>query len=328
MNSTVPDTDADAANAGATLSPVACDGVLLVRGTDAASYLDSQLSSSVQSLPADGCRLTSYSDPRGRVLATPLLLARGDEGFALVMDRGVIDSVTAQLRKYALRARVEFHDASAEWRLVGVAGASAGRELDRRLDAAAPAEPDRQCLTAAGVSVCRLPDRAPRWLLCGPAAAVDALTAGLDPTPGTDDTAWRRLDIAAGIPRVRAANQGEFVAQMINLDLLGAVDFRKGCFPGQEVIARTRYLGRIKRRMVVLSAGEGAVPAAGDPVHADGAEAAVGRIVDAVAGANGGTLALAVVRLASIAATLRLGDPGGPVAVAAEPPYGLADPEA
>ncbi|MDZ7748958.1 MAG: hypothetical protein U5K43_09010 [Halofilum sp. (in: g-proteobacteria)] len=134
---------------------------------------------------------------------------------------------------------------------------------------------------------------------------------------------WRLLEIEAGIPRVYDATAGQFVAQMLNLDRLGAIDFHKGCYPGQEVIARTHYLGRIKRRMYVLRVDDATPPPPGSAIHAGGDT--VGSCVDAAAHPEGGCLALAVLRVESAEAALTVGTPGGASARASPPPYALEE---
>lgn len=306
-----------------TVVAVAADGILYIEGAEATSYLNSQLSSDIEALDPQASLLTSYSDPRGRVLAVPRLLPRGDGAWCLVLDRGLIEPVAAQLRKFALRAQVTFSDYSADWRILGIAGDDTAAQL-RASCGALPEQPNGHCLTDDGLSIYRLPDAAPRWQVCGPAAAIAQLETQLGAANGSED-AWRERDVRAGLPRLTPATTGHFVAQMLNLDRLGAIDFRKGCFPGQEVIARTRYLGRIKRRMFVLETTKGPTPEPGSTVFGADGENAAGEIVDAVATPDGGMVALAVLRLADTSGDLHPGGPEAPVAALSAPPYGLDD---
>lgn len=320
---------ATASDARAAMPPELCarltdDGVLLVEGEDARSHLHSQFSSDIRVHDPRSSIVTSYSDPRGRLLAIPRILPRGEDAFALVLDREVLSGVADQLRKYALRARVRISDAGDDWRVVGIHGSSTARAVADHVGEL-PSTPGSHVLTPAGLSLVRVPDSVPRWLVCGPVDALDAVgSVLLSHAASTDEAVWRRLDIEAGLPRIRAATSAHFVAQMVNLDHLAAIDFRKGCYPGQEVIARTHYLGRIKRRMFILDGEPGPPPAAGDPVHRDGDGSAVGEIVDA-APVAAGSVALAVLRLEAADDGLRLGGPEGPPARARRPPCGLGD---
>ena len=294
------------------------EAVLLVDGADAHEYLHGQFSSGIADLAANRSVLTSYSDPRGRLLAVLRVVPRGPESLALVMDAGVVDTVADQLRKYALRARVTLTQPGDDWQVLGLQGSQMQAIAERHLGAL-PRAGDEHALAPAGISSVRLPGAAARWMLLGPRAAMPELPPGGQAA----SAAWHRQEIEAGVPRITAATRGEFVAQMINLDRLEAIDFRKGCYPGQEVIARTHYLGRIKRRMFILDIA-GDTPEPGTPVHAPGQDAAVGTIVDAQA-TDTGSVALAVLRLAAAQDGLHVGAPEGAPAVARVPPYGLEE---
>lgn len=192
-------------------------GVLAFRGPDAGRFLQGQLSADVEKIPIGGSTLAGLHNPQGRVIAL-LALARAasDELFA-VLPRELAAVVAQRLGKYVLRAKVRIADESDNLRVIGF---SAG-----------PAP--------AGIAL----DWFGRRLILVPAAQLAGLT--LDESGGM----WERADIAAGIPQVYATTSESFVAQMLNLDLLGAIAFDKGCYTGQEVIARSHYRGRVKRRL-------------------------------------------------------------------------------
>lgn len=295
------------------------DAVIHVEGEDAADYLHSQFSSDIRNMNPGASLLTAYSDPRGRLLAIVRVLRPGETEFLLVLDRGVVATIIAQLRKYALRARVTVTEST--WSVAGIIGQAAADRLaaDGLPMATAEAEP---VWSEGGTVSLRLPDEKPRWLLLGPRSSLAQGAAVLESSLHDDDApAWRRREIETGMPRITATTSNRFVAQMVNLDRLGAVDFTKGCYPGQEVVARTHYLGRIKRRMFIVDISAGAPPAAGDGVYnADGA--AVGEIVTAAADGSA-SIALAVLRLDAAAGELRIGTADGPPGHAREPAYGL-----
>ncbi|MDX1608719.1 MAG: folate-binding protein [Halofilum sp. (in: g-proteobacteria)] len=307
-----------AAADGALRCAVTGRSLLAVTGTDAAEFLHAQLSTDVRSLAPGEARLSSYSDARGRLLAVPRLLVTGD-GFLMELPADSAEAVASQLRRYVLRARVEIEPVPADWVACGIAG-PAGSD---------PAAPLGEPLPLGGtwvgldggahLATCEGP--VPRALLFGPEAALRRAWERLEDLAPAAAASWDLLDIEAGLPCIHAATRGHFVAQMVNLDRLGALDFRKGCYPGQEVIARTHYLGRVKRRMYPLRAERAPEPpAAGEPVH-DAAGHAAGELVRAAPHPAGGCLALAVLRLDAIDGPLTLAD-GTPV-TRRDPPYPL-----
>lgn len=186
--------------------------VLAFRGPDAAKFLQGQLSADIEKIAPGGSVLAGLHNPQGRVIAMLALTRTSGEEILAVLPRELVDAVAPRLRKYVLRAKVRVDDEAA-WRVVG----------------ASAADPSRPSIAWGD-----------RWLI------VDA-RAALAPTAPRD--AWERLDIETGIPQVYAATSESFVAQMLNLDLLGAIAFDKGCYTGQEVIARAHYRGRVKRRL-------------------------------------------------------------------------------
>ena len=300
--------------------PIAGRGMLRVSGSDAAGFLHSQFSSEVRGLRPGCVRLTSYSDARGRLLAVMHLFAVAD-GFLLVLPADRLDPVAAQLHRFVLRARVEIEDVSGAWTAFGVSGAEVEPLLAQALGRTPP--PAGECIGAVdGAQLAGIGGTVPRWLVFGGEAPLHAAWDGLEALATAPAQCWDLLDIEAGIPTIHSETAGRFVAQMVNLDRLDALDFRKGCYPGQEVIARTRYLGRIKRRMYPLSAPSArSAPAPGDAVLDADSGDGVGEIVAAVDDPAGGIRCLAVLRLESADNTLVLGD--GTPATRQDPPYPL-----
>jgi folate-binding protein YgfZ len=225
-------------------------GVLRARGQDVLSFLQGQLSNDLTLLSADRSLPAGYHNPQGRVIALLHLLQLAPDDLLLLLPRELIAPVIARLSKFVLRAKVKLVDDSPQWRISGLlppamaSDRGGSDEADERLLAALPASANATARIAAATAV-RLAQEPARWLLVSPVSQ--------PPLPGTQSAAdariWQRLAVAAGEPQVYAATSEEFVAQMINLDCLGAIDFDKGCYTGQEVIARTHYRGRVKRRM-------------------------------------------------------------------------------
>jgi folate-binding protein YgfZ len=224
-------------------------------------------------------------------------------GYLAVLPRELCGSVHERLRRFVLRSRVAIIDASADLTVVGISGREPGA-----LDAAPPPHGE--------LAVLRLP--ASRELLIGTAEPLGAATAGLDPA---GDDAWEARCIAEGEPEVYSSTSESWVPQMLNLDLLGAVSFRKGCYPGQEIVARTQNLGRIKRRMFRYHVAGPSLPEAGAALFQG--KSKVGEVVRSVRRATTAQL-LAVVSLD--AAGTGLTDETGEVTCSPEPlPYAVPE---
>jgi len=220
------------------LSTVSLDklGVLRARGPDAVSFLQGQLSNDLARLSAERSLLAGYHNPQGRVIAVLRLLQLAPDDLLAVLPRELIPPVAARLSKFILRAKVKLADESPQWRVSGLLASDS--------DAALPATENETARLGTG-SVVRLAHLPARWLLLSPVSELPLP----DTVAAADPLSWRRLALAAGEPQVYAATSEEFIAQMLNLDCLGAIAFDKGCYTGQEVIARAHYRGRVKRRM-------------------------------------------------------------------------------
>jgi tRNA-modifying protein YgfZ len=208
-------------------------GLLSVTGADARDFLHAQLTNDIQNLAADGTALAGWCSAKGRLLATVLVIP-SPQGFLLQLARDLAPTVAKRLSMFVLRSKVRIADESEAWAQYGVWDS--------------PETPSAVTWSGGQVAV---PVDAKRFLRLHPAAS-----AAL-PCDEVEDT-WRLLEIRAGRPLITAATQDQFVPQMVNLETLGGVDFRKGCYPGQEIVARAQYRGQVKRRMVRLPAPQGA----------------------------------------------------------------------
>lgn len=305
-----------------TLSPLESLGALRVRGRDALAFLQGQLSADVTQLTPTRSALAGYHSPQGRVLALLRLVALAPDELLAILPRELVPTVIGRLKAFILRSKVTLADDSAAWRFEGLVGPD-----EPGAPGTAPAFAAQLPEAGSGVArlgetlALRIGDPGLRWLLATPSvSATGAGADGLEACAREDAALWRRLAIEAGEPQVYAATSGEFVAQMLNLDALGAIAFDKGCYTGQEIIARAHYRGRVKRRLQRFRA---AAPAPLQP--GDAGELADGRsfrVVDAVALADGGCEFLAVVALDTAGAA-----PGGPhVNASTLPlPYALPD---
>lgn len=238
-------------------------GVLAFRGPDAAKFLQGQLSADIEKLANGASTVAGLHSPQGRVVAILTLLRTAPDEIFAVLPRDLVSVVETRLRKYILRAKVRIEDLSESLRVVGsVTGPSTAPEI-------------RQ-----------LP-WADRWVLLVPAAHPEVFAGRM-----AARTQWDCADVAAGLPQVYLATSETFVAQMLNLDLLGAIALDKGCYTGQEVVARAHYRGRVKRRLQRWHAATGPEPRPGSAARtADGRSLLV---VRAAVGSDGGWDLLAV----------------------------------
>lgn len=251
-------------------------GVIAAGGADAAAFLQAQLSADVLRLGPGESRLAAWCDAKGRVQAILRVLLRDDE-FLLLLPHSLVAPVLQRLRLFVLRSRVSLRDAGEELTVRGVPGENGTEEPEPGRVARTG---DRQYLA--------LPGPQPRLLVIAPPHEVrdDETLSEID---------WRRADILAGLPQVHPETQGEFVPQMLNLHWLGGIDFDKGCYPGQEVVARLQYRGKLTRRLFRGVLDAAATPRPGTPV-ADAEGRPQGQVVEAAPGPDGQDL-LAVLRI-------------------------------
>jgi hypothetical protein len=243
-----------------------------------------------------------------------------DAGFCALLPADLAEAVRRRLAMYVLRSKVTLADVTADFARFGVGGPAAADALRAALGAAP--EPFAAAAIGDG-TVLGLPG--PRFLVLAPAAGADAAFGSLQrharPAP---PYLWRWLTIRAGVPVVTAATQDQFVAQTANWDVLGGVNFRKGCYPGQEIIARMQYLGRLKERLFAFHADADDV-AAGAHLYSPAFDAqSCGTVVNAAPAPNGGCDLLAVLQVgAADSGDVRLGAPDGPPVARVPLPYAL-----
>ncbi|HSD41018.1 MAG TPA: folate-binding protein [Burkholderiales bacterium] len=298
----------DATAAGGVMADLSHLGLLGVTGADAEAFLHGQLSCDVGGLEVDGSTFGSYCSPKGRMLAS-FLLWREADGFAIVLSRTLVVGIERRLRMFVLRSKATVADRSAERVLIGAAGDAAESAL--RATVGIVPQKAHRVARSDGVTVVRVP--ANRFLVTAAPERAEAVWAALSATLRPVGTpCWEWLDITAGMPLVTARTQDELVPQMANLELIGGVSFEKGCYPGQEVVARTQFRGKTKRRMF-LARVQGAAPAPGDPLYSEDLDdQASGAIVNAAPAPGGGFDVLAVVHTLSAAdSTVHLGSPDG-----------------
>ncbi|HYL02025.1 MAG TPA: hypothetical protein VEU54_01265 [Steroidobacteraceae bacterium] len=258
-------------------------GVLRAQGPDLVPFLQGQLSRDVARLTEAHSLLAGYHNPQGRVIALLRLVRCAPDEILAVLPRELVAPVAHRLARYVLRSRVKLADATPDFRVSGLVAAGPQPSLPSTLEGAAR--------LADSIAVC-VALKPARWLLLTPTASplpIECAAAAPEE--------WQRLAVSAGEPQVYAATSEEFVAQMLNLDLIGAIDFDKGCYTGQEVIARAHYRGRVKRRLQRFVTDAALPLAPGDALVVSGGRAV--RVVASAMREDGRREFLAVAPLAA-----------------------------
>lgn len=297
--------------------------LLRANGADAQSFLQGQLSNDVRQVNEDHAQLSAYCNPKGRMFAIFLILKRGD-AYYLQLPAALAEATHKRLRMFILRANVKLESADIELARIGLSGSNS-EALIRKALGRTPANAF-DSLTADGVTIVRMPGPQPRFELLAPPTRLEPLWQEFATTAmpvGAGPWAW--LDIEAGIPAVLPGTVEEFVPQMMNLELVGGVSFNKGCYPGQEIVARMHYLGRLKQRMFRAHIGEDSAPQPGTAVYApDFPDQSAGAVVDAQPAPDGGWDLLAVIQQSSAEqGEVHLGSAHGPVLRFGALPYAL-----
>ena len=207
------------------------------------------------------------------------------------------EPIQKQLSKFILRSKVKAENASGDWALIGVAGKDAAALVAAGAGAGADSAARSRC-TWMERPVIRLP--VDRYEIVVPREQAPRLAEALGAADKAGPEHWEWLDIRAGIPVILPATQEQFVPQMVNLDLIGGVSFEKGCYPGQEIVARMHYRGTLKQRMYLANVAVDERPQPGEKLYSPGfGEQACGTIVNAARSPEGGHDVLAVIQIAS-----------------------------
>jgi len=239
-HSAVAGSDLEAARSGSIFAVLGHLGVLQFSGEDAEAFLQGQLSCDVQKVGLRSSAYGAYCSPKGRMLAN-FLLWREEAGFCMALSRDIAAAVQRNISRFVLRSKVKVSDASDTIVLAGAAGPQAEAAL-RGLFSELPKVPNEVSRRSDAGTVIRLTDG--RFVLASVPATTSALVQRLGGAlQSVDARAWRWLDIRNGLPLITAATQDRLVPQMANFELIGGVSFDKGCYPGQEIVARAQYRG-------------------------------------------------------------------------------------
>ncbi|PLW83149.1 hypothetical protein CWI75_06955 [Kineobactrum sediminis] len=253
------------------------EGLLHISGPDTIRFLHSQASADLRLVTEGQAVYGTFCTPQGRVFCDFLAIQIAADHVALRMRNSIIDHAISALSRFAMFSKVSLQREQDGWQVVGCWGDGARDALTGLLDTV----PGTSLGCARQENTVLIQTDATgqqfEYLLREPRSA-EQLEPGLIATPAS---AWEAEQVRCGLARIEAATIGEFLPEQLNYDLTGHINFRKGCYPGQEVIARMHYKGKAKRRMILARLPEGEIPVAGSPVYNRGRDQPVGNIVNA-----------------------------------------------
>ena len=305
-------------------------GVVVAQGEEAAKFLHSQLTQDLALQTPQQARLAGYCSPKGRLLATMVAFKPASDTVLLALPAELLPQTQKRLAMFVMRAKCKLVDASASqpggWGVWGLAGPAAQQWLGADGSEAPWSTLGKTLPDGRQAWGTRLPDAGTqggavaRYLVLLPADAARPELPALGPSD------WAALDVASGLAWVRSATVEQFVPQMLNLELLGGVNFQKGCYPGQEIVARSQYRGTIKRRTFAFACPAPAL--VGQEVyHSEDPEQPAG-LVASVAAQGGGSLLLVETKLAALqSGSLHLGSAQGPALTQQALPYEISEPQ-
>lgn len=318
-----PDAERRAVAASNVLVDLSHFALLSATGADAKTFLNGQLTNDIALLDATHSQLSAWCSPKGRMLTVFRVIPQSD-GYLLQLPAPLHDDISKRLRMYILRSKVTLTSADENYVRIGFAGPNAAERV-RAAVGTVPTETNGVARSGEHI-VLALPGFHPRYeILCPPSDAqrvwqqlsADAVRAGA--------AAWTWHDIMAGLPTVLPETSDAFIPQMANMDLVNGLSFKKGCYTGQEIVARVHYLGRLKQRMYRAHVEASNAPKPGLAIYAGGQSQSTGTVVSAAPSPTSGYDLLAVIHVESAEkGGLHLEHVDGP-ALSLEPlPYTLA----
>jgi folate-binding protein YgfZ len=311
---------------------ILCDlshyGLIHAFGEEAEDFLQNQFCNDVRNISDTQSQLNAYCNPKGRVLAFFRLFQINNQ-YYLRLPREMLTETQSRLQMFVMMSKVTLEDASNKIVKIGFSGPDAEQKLGKIIDAV-PTEIDAVTQNN-NVTVVRVSNTPPRFEIYGSIENIKTIWGKLaiDAKP-VGSGSWNLLDIKDAIPEVVPETKEAFVPQMINLEGINALSFKKGCYPGQEIVARMHYLGKLKRHMFLAHSDNDTAPAPGDSLFAEGSESGqgAGKIVRAESNPNGGTDLVAVIEIASKEkGSLHLESAQGPVLNIQPLPYKIGESE-
>jgi folate-binding protein YgfZ len=295
-----PQQELQAAQQGNVVAYLSHLALLQIEGEDSLNFLQGQLTNDIRLLDGAHTQYAGYCTPKGRMLALFLAFAHSGH-YHLLAPVEQLDFLIKRLRMFVMRSKVTIQDKRDEIVVLGCAGQQMPALLAQHF--AQVPQQGHQMVTHDTATLIRLPSEHPMFLLFTSTKLCDNLLADLlKQAQPVGKLAWDSLNIQAALPQVVSATQECFVPQMLNLDALNGINFKKGCYTGQEIVARTHYLGTVKRRMQIAHLASQLDIPPGAPIHTAQSQDAVGMVVNAAPSLDGGTDLLIEIRLDNIQA--------------------------
>jgi tRNA-modifying protein YgfZ len=310
------------------IAPLSDLGLIAFSGEEAAHFLHNQLTNDIEHLGMTETRLAGYCSPKGRLLAT-MLVWKTSDAIMLQLPYELLPAIQKRLQMFVMRAKAKSADVSEQHVILGLAGESTTTAISKWFGAM-PSAPYSTVTSDAGTLI-RMADAfgAPRYLwITTTDFAVASWPELIQVLTPADASTWRLTDIHAGIPQVTLATQEKFVPQMINFEVVGGVNFKKGCYPGQEIVARSQYLGKLKRRMMLATIETQDATAGMDVFSSEDPEQPCGMIVNVERSSLNQMDCLVEIKTASTeSSSIHLGSAQGPTLKFQALPYPLPDSE-
>jgi len=296
-----PQHEQQASVSGTVITDLSHLGIIQAHGPDAANFLQGQLTNDIRLVDDEHCQISGYCNPQGRLLAI-FLIFQFQDSYYLLLPASLLPETLERLTKYTLMSKVTLADVSDDWVKMGIHGKRSGQQLQSILDTPLPT-PATSTYSVDKLKLIYVPGLTPRYIIFGTPDDIKPVWNKLrahSAAVGANNWGWH--DIQAGIPVVYPETIGSFIPQMVNLDVLDAINFKKGCYTGQEIIARLHYRGKLKRRMYLAHLTQNGIdtsPQPGDVLyheqHSNDEGKAIGHIVRCQQAPDGGTSLLAVI---------------------------------
>ncbi|MCW9047613.1 MAG: folate-binding protein YgfZ [Gammaproteobacteria bacterium] len=307
---------------------IICDlshhGLISIDGEDATDFLQGQLTNDVRDVSLSHSQLSAYCTHKGRMLANFRLFKRA-ESYYIQLPEELLEPILKRINMFILMSKVCIKDSSNSLIKIGVSGPTANEKL-AELIPELPLNTD-DSTQVNGYTIIKCAGHIARYEIYGELEAMKTLWEHLDVNAAPAGAgAWETLDILAGIPTITPETSEAFVPQMTNMHVINGVNFQKGCYTGQEVVARMQYLGKLKRRMFKIQIDTTDKVSAGDKLFCKDSKSGqgTGQIINAQIDANDETVALAVIDITDAeSGTLQLHDENGPSIKVLTLPYAL-----
>ena len=301
------------------------EALLHISGPDSLKFLQGQTTCDTSQVDDSHALLGAYCNPQGRMVCDFLLCQLASDHYALRMRQEIITGSAGTFGKYIIFSKAELDSDNSDWQTL----ACWGSDIRDALGAVFPQVPDEKFGACTGGNFVLVQiDEAGRQYECylDTSAAPDLLELLTSSIPQATESTWQALQIGSGIGRIEAPTVEAFIPQMLNYDITGHINFKKGCYTGQEVVARMHYRGKPKRRMYLASLPTGDIPIAGTALYAGESAQSVGNVVNSVLAADGQVLALVVATVDGVENGLHVGAADGPLLEMATLPYSLEKP--